>query len=58
MHIQDNGRGLSVPDVPWSPSLGMVGMRARARKAGGELKVSTPEGGGLAIAVSVPAGIV
>jgi two-component system sensor histidine kinase UhpB len=55
MQIQDNGRGLAVPEVPWSPSLGMVGMRARARKAGGELKVSTPDGGGLVIAVSVPA---
>jgi hypothetical protein len=31
-----------------------VGMRARARQIGGELRVSTPTGGGLEIAVEVP----
>ena len=53
--ITDNGRGLAVPEVPVSPSMGMVGMRARARQAGGELAVSTPQGGGLTIDVTVPA---
>jgi signal transduction histidine kinase len=52
--ITDNGRGLAVPQVQRSPSLGMVGMRARARQVGGELQISTPPGGGLAIAVEVP----
>ncbi len=53
--ITDNGRGMAIPEVRTSPSLGMVGMRARARQAGGELNVSTPEGGGLTIDVTVPA---
>jgi signal transduction histidine kinase len=52
--VRDNGRGLTIPEVRRSPSLGMVGMRARARKAGGELKVATPPGGGLIIDVTVP----
>jgi signal transduction histidine kinase len=53
--ITDNGRGLAVPEVKKSPSMGMVGMRARARQAGGELVVSTPFGGGLTIDVALPA---
>lgn len=52
--IADNGRGLMPSPVQKGPSLGMVGMRARARQIGGELRVSTPQGGGLEIAVEVP----
>lgn len=52
--IKDNGRGLAILEAERSPSLGMIGMRARARQSGGELKVSTPPGGGLTIDVIVP----
>lgn len=55
MNITDNGRGLAAVDVPRSPSLGMVGMRARARQAGGELTLATRDGGGLAVRVAIPA---
>jgi signal transduction histidine kinase len=53
--ITDNGRGLGASDAPKGPSVGMVGMRARARQAGGELAISRPPGGGLTIDVTVPA---
>lgn len=48
LSIEDNGKGLplEIDDVIQSPSLGMVGMRARARQCGGELNVThiTPQG--------------
>jgi signal transduction histidine kinase len=54
LEIVDNGRGLQ-PSAPRdNPSLGMVGMRARARQLGGELSVESPAGGGLRLCVDVP----
>jgi signal transduction histidine kinase len=54
LEIADNGRGLA-PDIGQkSPSLGMVGMRARARQLSGELIVENREEGGLRIRVEVP----
>ncbi len=52
--VQDNGRGLSQDDENYSPSLGMTGMRARARQVGGEFRSKKPAGGGLKIEVQVP----
>ncbi len=54
--IEDNGRGLSSDDGLYSPTLGMTGMRARARQAGGTFRASRPAGGGLLIEVTVPQG--
>lgn len=53
LRIADNGKGLS-PDAAVSRGLGMVGMRARARSAGGELKIETAPGRGLAIEAVIP----
>lgn len=53
--IADNGRGLSPVKPSAAPSLGLTGMRARARQAGGDLSLSTPSGGGLRVDVRVPA---
>ena len=55
--IEDNGKGLqTVPDLPDPhPSLGMVGMRARARQCGGELSVTAVEPHGVCIEAAVPA---
>ena len=58
--ISDNGQGIR-PPVP-SPSvptardggLGLVGMRARARAAGGSLTLESAEGAGVTIAATVP----
>jgi signal transduction histidine kinase len=54
LEIADNGHGLSPSLGPKNPSLGMVGMRARARQLGGELTVENRSKGGLRIRVEVP----
>jgi signal transduction histidine kinase len=52
--ILDNGRGLS-PDRQESPaSLGLIGMRARARECGGTLALLPVQPNGLRIVVEVP----
>lgn len=51
--IEDNGRGLA-PGFRHAPSLGMVGMRARARHLQGDLRVLNRDGGGVRIEVQVP----
>ena len=55
--IEDDGRGLLPPDATGiePPSLGMVGMRARARQSGGELLTERAEPHGLRLRVTVPA---
>ena len=51
--IADNGKGIQkIPSN--AQSLGMTGMRARARAVGGAFSVSSPEGKGLKIEVVVP----
>jgi signal transduction histidine kinase len=59
--VTDNGQGIlaaangkpAVADAS-SGGMGMVGMRARARSAGGELKVDTAPGRGVAVYASFP----
>ena len=54
--IEDNGKGLPHQggDIIYSPSLGMVGMRARARQSGGELTATSRQPHGLRIEIVVP----
>ena len=52
--IEDNGQGIRTSENGYTPSLGMTGMRARAREAGGSFQLSKPDGGGLRIEVEVP----
>ncbi|MDQ6700288.1 MAG: histidine kinase [Acidobacteriota bacterium] len=61
--ISDDGKGLPVPvhsndrKIPARAemkSLGMIGMRARARSAGGELRLGSSKTGGLRIEVEIP----
>ncbi|WP_395747741.1 sensor histidine kinase [Prosthecobacter sp.] len=54
--IEDNGKGLPnhSGDIIYSPSLGMVGMRARARQSGGELTATSVLPQGLRIEVVIP----
>ena len=54
LEISDNGHGLRIPPGQKSQSLGMVGMRARARQLGGELVVENLEKGGLRVRVEAP----
>lgn len=54
--VEDNGKGLpnQSDDIIYSPSLGMVGMRARARQSGGELTATSRQPHGLRIEIVVP----
>jgi signal transduction histidine kinase len=54
--IEDNGQGLppGEDNEPPAPSLGMVGMRARARQCGGEFSAEPAQPSGLRIVVTVP----
>ena len=53
--IQDNGLGLPANAGKARHSLGLVGMRARARECGGSLVLSAVEPSGLRIVADVPA---
>lgn len=53
LRIEDNGRGLP-KDAQNRPSLGMVGMRARARHVGGEFSISNRSKGGVRLEVQAP----
>src|SRR4051794_38573481 len=55
LSVADNGKGLRKSDNGKGTSIGMVGMRARARHAGGDFLVHTSDGTGLRVEVWVPA---
>jgi len=53
--VRDDGRGMKLEPAATRPgAMGMVGMRARARSAGGDLTVHSREGEGVLIEVRVP----
>jgi signal transduction histidine kinase len=54
LEIEDNGKGFAGEENQ-HPSLGMVGMRARARQVDGELTLLRGELGGLLVQVTAPA---
>ncbi len=53
--VEDNGRGMPTHPEAGRSSLGLVGMRARARQAGGELSVTKGASGGVKLEVWAPA---
>ena len=53
--VRDNGRGMPEDaSAPRSPSLGLVGMRARAADVGGEFWLSRARAGGVRLTVDIP----
>jgi signal transduction histidine kinase len=54
LSIVDDGKGLPADESEAPPSLGMVGMRARARQCGGELSVTAAQPSGVRIKAVVP----
>jgi len=54
LRIHDNGRGLAALAQAERAGLGLVGMRARARSAGGELTIHSTDGG-VTLEARVPA---
>ncbi|MFM2166918.1 MAG: hypothetical protein RIS79_1289 [Verrucomicrobiota bacterium] len=55
LSISDDGKGMPPEEEARHSSLGMVGMRARARQCGGELNVGRVEPHGVCIEAVVPA---
>jgi signal transduction histidine kinase len=53
LSIQDDGRGLAAAPAT-NGGLGLIGMRARARSAGGDTSVSSRPGQGVLIEVRIP----
>jgi signal transduction histidine kinase len=53
LRIEDNGRGMP-EEKQKKPSLGLVGMRARARHVGGEFTTTNRKQGGLRVEVQAP----
>ena len=56
LRISDNGKGIDPVEKSARRGIGMTGMRARARNAGGELEILTP-GKGVTIAAWVPSAV-
>lgn len=56
--IEDDGRGFRIDAAAAPPSgLGLIGMRERARNAGGKLEIDSEPGGGTRVRVVLPARI-
>ena len=53
MTIDDNGIGMPVENIESSNSLGLIGMRERARQRGGKVEFVTKEGKGTKIIISI-----
>jgi signal transduction histidine kinase len=54
LEVSDDGRGISEEAVAGAKSLGLVGMRERARRLGGQFAISGAVGRGTTVTLSVP----
>lgn len=56
LEVRDDGRGVTAAEVAASGSLGIIGMRERARAAGGRMTLEGKPGGGTRLRVTLPPG--
>ena len=54
LEVHDNGKGISEDQVSADSSLGILGMRERAVRLGGELAISGAPGEGTTMKVRIP----
>lgn len=54
LEVRDDGNGISQADLEKPASFGLRGLRERAKVAGGWLDISTREGAGTAVILSIP----
>lgn len=54
LEVADNGRGFDISAVEDSGGLGLISMRQRSQRLGGELTTSSAPGAGTTVKVSVP----
>jgi PAS domain S-box-containing protein len=55
LEVRDDGKGFFPETINARQSLGLLGMRERARRLGGDVVVSSPDGGGTLVRFRVPA---
>lgn len=55
LRIRDNGIGITEEQISAHKSLGILGMRERARAFGGEIKIKGTQGRGTTVTLSIPA---
>jgi len=55
LEIRDNGRGITADEVRNSKSLGLLGMRERAKMLGGEFRIAGEPARGTTVTVRIPA---
>ena len=54
LHLHDDGRGIQTKEIANPHSLGLLGMRERAKRLGGTFDVRGAPGGGTTLTVSIP----
>ena len=54
LRVADNGRGITREEIADAGSIGLLGMRERARQAGAMLRIAGVPGKGTAVTVTVP----
>lgn len=54
LDVKDDGKGIPMHALASPHSLGLVGMRERARRLGGAVSVATPPDGGTLVSVRIP----
>lgn len=54
LHVCDNGRGITVEEASNAHTMGISGMRERARALGGTLQIGPKRGGGTRLVASIP----
>jgi signal transduction histidine kinase len=54
LQLRDNGVGMAIRSLEGKESLGLLGMRERARSAGGELRIKSRPELGTTVSVSLP----
>ncbi|MCP4593458.1 MAG: sensor histidine kinase, partial [bacterium] len=54
LEVTDNGQGFDPADVQGKAGLGLISMRERAEKIGGQLTIHSAPGEGTRVAISVP----
>ena len=54
LHVSDNGRGITRAEIADAGSIGLLGMRERARQAGATLKIAGVPGKGTVVTLSAP----
>jgi two-component system sensor histidine kinase DegS len=54
MEIRDNGRGITGAEISGAKTMGLLGMRERARALGGEMRIGPAPRGGTQLLVLLP----